>query len=543
MFTSLAKAINQENKAKLKFTDKDNIYTSFRKTADYLAKITNFSDIAVEEAILELEKLYLCPKTILFVDFTNEELEIVNFIQRMEKYPVKPLKVEYTTKEPGTKILTEFILLDLDDKYRTKNGRFYYYPQYPDFKFRYMSYSRAYGYATILREMANSDIDLYESNRLYQYIKNLTYGDGNKFKSRWSLDEIIPEDEWNAMPRFDEIKTRVHGSYYSDKEVNPRVILRKSISGNIIGYKFCYESTRNNSIEKNKILNRLSDFLNRAYFWSLQLEYNRTQEKFTRSPVWTDKQHINSGTIAAMKSDPMNRFFAHLELDNAVDLVKVRQFSKEVCLLMENFLPVLPDTPTLRLRKLGNHRALGMYVAGIFNTIVVDFRADEDFKNFSTLSGVGVQSFVHEYGHFIDFKYSDTLLSQSQEFSKILREYQESLTEFAEENALNLKLEYLLTPTEVFARAWEIYLMDLGLVTPLMKPTTVYETHPEYAAFKGLKSEIFMFFDSFFPELKNKVKLLNNLQSEPKIIPNQIQNDFPLKEVRVGDITSFVLDI
>lgn len=541
MFTSLAKAINQESRFKLKFTDKDNIYTSFRKTADYLAKITDFSDTAVEDAILELEKLYLRSKTISFVDFTNEELEVVNFAQKIEGHPVKPLKVAYTTEKTGEELLTEIILLDLDNKCRTNNGKIFYYKRYPKFEFRYMSYSRTYGYAAILREMVNSGINIYESNRLSEYIKYITYGDGNKPKSRWMLNNIIPEEEWNSMPRLNEIKTSYPG--YSAREDNPRVKINKSISGDILGYKFCYESTRNNSIEKNKILNTLTDFLNRTYSWSLQLEYNRTQEKFTRSSIWTDKQHINGETMAAMKNDPMNKFFAHLELDNAVDLVKVRQFSKEVCLLMENFLPVLPDTPTLRLRKLGNHRALGMYVAGIFNTIVVDFRADEDFKNFSTLSGVGVQSFVHEYGHFIDFKYSDTLLSQSQEFSKILREYQEALTEFAEENTLNLKLEYLLTPTEVFARAWEIYLMDLGLVTPLMKPTTVYETHPEYTAFKGLKSEIFIFFDSFFPELKNKVKLLNNLQSEPKIIPNQIQNDFPLKEVRVGDITSFVLDI
>lgn len=553
MFTSLSKNnlnIDHESKAKLTFTAKDNIYTKYRKTADYLSKIATFSEEDVMDSILELESLYLNTEDISFGTFDAEEEVKIDYIKFAMEHPIKVLKVVYTTPPTygteGSKILSENILLDLENKYQGRNGELYHIKKYPDFKFRFLSYSRTFGYAHIIRTMRDEGID-FSNIKIAHTIKKLTYGSGNKKANclQWNLDEVIPKDKWDKLPRLLDVEedylnysgARCISS--SLKNENPRVDPNN-------GYRFYLEKYRNRSIDRNKILTELDNFIRRTYLWSLQVQYDRNQRKITRSPAWIDKKHISSSTKEAMKNSSMNKFFSHLEFDNDVDLSKVPTFSKEVCLLIDNFLPKTSH-PVLRLRKLGNHKALGMYVP-VLNTIVVDFRDDNDFQkqHLSTLSGIGIQSFIHEYGHYLDYKYGSSILSQRQEFSKITLKYQENITNLAKEIPLGHKLEYLLTPTEIFARAWELYVSSIGLSSPLMKTKDTYKILPEYYAFSDIKPEINSYFRNIFPDLEDKITVINNLRDDSNgtnNYENKLSYNPPLLEIQSGNIGILSFDI
>ncbi|MDK7227639.1 hypothetical protein QP435_07395, partial [Lactobacillus iners] len=74
-------------------------------------------------------------------------------------------------------------------------------------------------------------------------------------------------------------------------------------------------------------------------------------------------------------------------------------------------------------------------------------------------------SFVHEYGHFLDYNYngrSNLPLSINKNFSDSLQSIQAEIGNSS--TALTPKESaYLKTPSEVFARAFETYASNLGL--------------------------------------------------------------------------------
>lgn len=123
-----------------------------------------------------------------------------------------------------------------------------------------------------------------------------------------------------------------------------------------------------------------------------------------------------------MESTSLKKYFKFIELDNDVDLNLFGQFEQE----MERIHEVLPETGNksleLRLRKLGNYRAMGMYVP-TNNTIAIDFRDYGD-----DIGGVGIQSFIHEYAHALDYSLGNgRLLSMSDDFRSIVMKYRENL--------------------------------------------------------------------------------------------------------------------
>ena len=93
-----------------------------------------------------------------------------------------------------------------------------------------------------------------------------------------------------------------------------------------------------------------------------------------------------------------------VEIDNEVDLNKLSELKPEI----SKSLAILPKAdnskkPILRFRKLRNHHALGMFTP-FNNTLAIDFRPNDG-------GGIGLQSFVHEYGHFLDYNTKDESLS------------------------------------------------------------------------------------------------------------------------------------
>ena len=172
-------------------------------------------------------------------------------------------------------------------------------------------------------------------------------------------------------------------------------------------------------------------------------------------------------------------------------------------------LPKTKNVPILRLRKLGNHKAAGLYVPSL-NTIVVDFRNPSEIHGNHAEKEASFSSFIHEYGHYLDYNLvnSDgmtTSLSLEPEFRPIIEKYVEQLKENGIYSQSHGKTaNYYAVPTEVFARAFEVYAYEKGLRSPLMKSED-YGTEPQYVSFTPeIREEITKYFDEKLPEFGGK---------------------------------------
>lgn len=161
----------------------------------------------------------------------------------------------------------------------------------------------------------------------------------------------------------------------------------------------------------------------------------------------------------------------------------------------QNVCNLLPHTvkPELKFRKLGKHKATGVYVP-LLDIIAVDVR--------------DTTSFIHEYGHHIDFTFfkGTEALSRKKEFKSILQNYKIKFRELIS-NGVGIecsqkKLDYFITPTEVFARAFELWFSHRyrEFETSLCKK--VFST-PDYTAFDDILGDVIEYFDNLYVENKS----------------------------------------
>lgn len=208
-----------------------------------------------------------------------------------------------------------------------------------------------------------------------------------------------------------------------------------------------------------------------------QVNFELTAENLSKATANEDKKNVNKSTKLAMKNSELNNQFSKVEFDNEVDLDKEKQFETKVIKTMAKygFAKVCDSKPELRLRKIKNHNASGLYFPDT-NTITLEFRGENAGK-----------AFVHEYGHYIDYQKQEKALSMMSEFNGILRKYQSVVDE------LDLqKKDYYKAPTEVFARAFEFYMSNKGVDKELVGNVD----EKEYTPFQGMESEISQYFES-----------------------------------------------
>jgi hypothetical protein len=168
----------------------------------------------------------------------------------------------------------------------------------------------------------------------------------------------------------------------------------------------------------------------------------------------------NKEHLAAAKASKFNNLFKFVEMDDAVKLDKLPVDEANFAYLMP-MLPT-PKDPELRanfrIRLLGRHKATGVYFVSwskIDNSIML---------NDVTVDVRDTSSFLHEYGHSLDYTYKALgteyggskkwiytgSLSMDDEFKAIKRYYQEHLEPTSKD-------DYYKTPTEIFARAFEVW--------------------------------------------------------------------------------------
>lgn len=240
----------------------------------------------------------------------------------------------------------------------------------------------------------------------------------------------------------------------------------------------------------------LDAIINVEHNHSMNREYARESGK-TISTFRTDKKYQDE---ALNKSTLFNKMgFRKVEIDTQKydgEVFNYEEFSKveQDFLAVLDKLPQAKAQPELKFRRLGKHKAWGIYSPAL-NILAVDVRHTE--------------SFIHEYGHYLDFKHGDEVYSEMSTFLPIIKAYEEKLTELAEDSKYAQKLtakrmSYYLIPTEIFARAFELWVSGTIVSdATIIYSTETYNNQPEYIAFSHIKELVFSFFNAIFPNTTN----------------------------------------
>ena len=216
------------------------------------------------------------------------------------------------------------------------------------------------------------------------------------------------------------------------------------------------------------------------------------------------KKNIPPKILESMRSSRFNKYFGFVEYDEETDIVRAGEVAMEFSALWEAYLQKIDSTKNiLRFRKLGQHKAFGLYYPA-FGCLCVDLRH--------------TTSLVHEYGHLIDFTHQ--CLSTKSDFYHIRTAYKAAL-ESAVENNTSLKgslkgkynLAYFLLPTEIFARCFELYVSQILHVKNSLVPEEFKEgIYPQHEDFLRM---IKVYFDNLL-----SVENENNRVSELEKVVN-----------------------
>ena len=262
-----------------------------------------------------------------------------------------------------------------------------------------------------------------------------------------------------------------------------------------------------------------------TYNLVIEQHFERDLDKQTHARAWEQKKQINKETRAMMDKTQLKQYFKAVELDNDVDLDLYKQLSPEMMRLLK-IMPAGDQKPILRLRKLGNYKAKGMYVPSK-NTLVVDFRrSGEIYQNMADGTGTaGYTSFVHEYGHYLDrhLMADDKPLSIQPEFRKILQAYQRNFDVKTKGTPLEKHAGYFKTPTEVFARAFEVYAKQAGLKSNLIADS--YHS----LEYRCIDLPIYQDLKAYFDKLPGFENLAKNLNQDLSVAKEQTQPKEPTK--------------
>ena len=201
------------------------------------------------------------------------------------------------------------------------------------------------------------------------------------------------------------------------------------------------------------------------------------------------KHNIPLKVQKAMAESQFNNYFGYVEYDEDVDLSLMEQIYKEFASVAEFIGLKKHDDVSLRFRKLGNHKATGLYYF-MLKCLCVDVRCPS--------------SFAHEMMHMLDYEHGK--VSRSYGFQKTLELYRSSLEAELDKDPVLRKIlegkgkfnkEYYLKSSECFARCGEIYLVRIcGIDNSIVKPDEQTSGFA-YPRNKELEESIKEYFDAF----------------------------------------------
>lgn len=209
--------------------------------------------------------------------------------------------------------------------------------------------------------------------------------------------------------------------------------------------------------------------------------------------VYETKKNIPDKVVKEMKESGFNDFFGYVEFDEECELSKVQEIELEFRAMQSIFHQKKHEEVSLRFRKLGNHRATGLYFP-VLKCLCVDVR--------------NPSSMVHEYFHMLDYEYESR--SRKASFQNVYLLYKNALEEYIKAQSKGSAVykgwygtakynrDYYLEPTEVFARCGEIFITRImGVVNSLCEPDLGF-AYPDNEA---LNQEIEQYYRGFLEEI------------------------------------------
>lgn len=246
---------------------------------------------------------------------------------------------------------------------------------------------------------------------------------------------------------------------------------------------FTYINTRN--IEEYVLPLILDIYQEDLYFKSMEVYNSEVGKEY--ATAFMTKRNIPQKYLDAMSTSPfLSNGFSYVEYDESVDLSKLVDINTQWGYVYR-YLPSI-DGLVLRFRKILNHKAWGLYYGGL-RCLVVDVRHPS--------------SMVHEYGHAIDYNFGEgkCILSLQGEFRKILAYYTKVLPTVADIHLIR-SLEYYLTPTEVFARAFEMFFAGMfPRVSVAGSYDTLVDNGSPYTPYFNILGEVYDYFVGLFSRL------------------------------------------
>lgn len=213
------------------------------------------------------------------------------------------------------------------------------------------------------------------------------------------------------------------------------------------------------------------------------------------------KKNIPDKCVRAMARSGFNDFFGYVEFDEECDLRLMTELAKEYrAVAREIGLDRHPEV-SLRFRKLGQHKASGLYYYTL-KCLCVDVRYPG--------------SMMHEAGHMLDYEMGH--ISDTYDFSGIREKYTELMYRFLKESdpdtakQLNGKtkynLSYYLLPSEIFARCFEMYLVrHRAIDNSICRPGRIgYPEDPK------LDEMISVYFDKLLEKQEEEEKVKNGTE-------------------------------
>ena len=217
------------------------------------------------------------------------------------------------------------------------------------------------------------------------------------------------------------------------------------------------------------------------------ISYYQDLEK-TYAKSYMLKKSTTQKTQKAMALSRFNDYFGFVEFDVDTDLSKVEEIALEFKAVKETYFPSIDaKANAIRFRKLGQHKALGLYYPSLA-CLCVDIHSPS--------------SLIHEFGHLIDYCYGR--LSEKKDFATVRTLYVEHFDNALEKDkALQKKMKsgskynraYYTMPTEIFARCFELYVSQCLEVRNSIVPST-FQDSGIYPANAKMLNEISRYFSS-----------------------------------------------
>ena len=516
-------------------TDKDNLFSVVRKLANYIYKNGDWKEQDYCDAI----KFYLedtkMEDKVLSVKRTSIGASKVG--REAEGKEVFEVQSQSANKDPKL----QYMVIDPDNRSWKTQGERWTHRNHDGVFWYTGNQNYTLGYGKLFNDIYNTwlqgsleyhrDINPDDFKEFLSSFAKHTYSSKDyQYKFETDLIDKLTHEEFMQATKPDNHYKEARVLTSEFMENHPEF---KKAYGQPGTTRYFYERDQTRSHMRYRLLQFIDKYLQNTYNIIRQQKYEHDLANTSYARSWETKKNINKETQHIMEMTPLHKHFEGIELDNDVDLRQFSRFQDEAMRLMER-LPDGHEKPILRLRKLGNHRAAGMYVPAL-NTLIVDFRRPSEVyanRQANSKEEASYSSFIHEYGHYLDYtlrKEGTPPLSLKPEFAIVQQLYAHKLQNY--KALLSSKdINYLTTPTEVFARAFEIYTHDdCGLRGNLNKDRLL---GPQYEAFdKGLRMEVASYFDQI-PAIRNLRKTLNiDTSVEPeRTFSDDRQNSIELKE-------------